>query len=157
MQRPNRYLFANKCLNTKSYRLRTCGVSYSRNEPRFDVYPITLHRHRKCRRQRNASFFSPLSKWRSPSTNSSVVSVERRPIIACRIGRNVSNETRSSARCSCTNFFTSEKGSTTLQSASIARFQGLVKRFNGCSSCNCLIAWLYSSCSMPHWPGELPQ
>ena len=44
-----------------------------------------------------------------------------------------------------------------LQSASIAWSQCLVTRFGGSSSCNFLLAWLHTSCSIAHRPGELPQ
>ena len=50
---------------------------------------------------------------------SSVVSVERRPMMAPRIGRNVSKDTRSSARCSCTNFFTSADRCTKLNQENV--------------------------------------
>ena len=43
------------------------------------------------------------------------------------------------------------------QSASIARSQGLLESICASSSCNFLLAWLHSSCSMAHRPGELPQ
>ena len=45
----------------------------------------------------------------------------------------------------------------TVQSASIARSQGLLNSFWGSSSCNFVLAWLHSSCSMTHRPRELPQ
>ena len=36
---------------------------------------------------------------------------------------------------------------------SVSRFG---RQFCGCSSCNFLLAWLHSSCSMAHRPAELP-
>ena len=42
----------------------------------------------------------------------------------------------------------------TVQSASIARSQGLVKHFCGSSSSNFVLAWLHRSCSMAHRPGD---
>ena len=44
-----------------------------------------------------------------------------------------------------------------IQSASIARSQGLLESFCVSSSGNFLLAWLHSSCNMAHRPGELRQ